>query len=162
MIPRLSMMYRNVCVSCNYRLLLLFIMSAILHAGCASITDGRTLKVSTQDLEDSQYQPQEVSRMLESLGYQWLPVHDPDLGHPAKVAEINGQYRMLFQARAVPAIHVEVNIRVNGDTLGLHVYETGHQGLSERAMHYYHELKRRLVIEYGPDNVSDSSALLTP
>jgi hypothetical protein len=137
-------------------------MTAMLHSGCSGITSGRTLKVDTRDLEGPQYQPQEVSRMFESLGYQWLPVHDPDIGHSVKAAQRDGQYRMLFQAKAVPAIRVEVHIRVDGDTLGLHLRETGSKELSDQGIQLYRELRRRLELEYGADNVTDKHPLLTP
>jgi hypothetical protein len=154
-------MSRHATVTPGY-LRLVLLVAAVFNFSCTAITGGRTLEVDTRNIEGAQYQPQEISRMLESLGYQWLPVHAPDIGHPVKVAERNGQYRMLFQAKAVPAIRVEVHIRLNGNTLGLHVYETGNKELSEPATRYYHELRQRLVLEYGMDNVTDKHPLLAP
>jgi hypothetical protein len=89
-------------------------------------------------------------------------VHDPDVGHPVKVAETNGQYRMLFQSRAVPAVRVAVHIRVNGNTLGMHIYETGRSGLGDQGMRLYRELRQRLEFEYGADKVTESLPLLSP
>lgn len=155
------MMFRRVRVLRDYRLILT-VVTAVFYTGCADITGGRTLEASTRGLEGAQYQPQEVLRMLESLGYQWLPVHDPDSGHPVRVAEIDDQYRMLLQSRTVPSVRVEVHIRVNGNTLGLHLYETGNRELSDRGKQLYRELRQRLVLEYGADNITENHPLLTP
>ena len=88
--------------------------------------------------------------------------HDPDIGHPVKVAEHNGQYRMLFQARDNTAIRVEVHIRVAGNHTGLHFYEVGNKNLGEPARAHYRKLKQRLVLEFGADNVTDNHPLLAP
>lgn len=140
----------------------LLVLAVLFQCGCATVTGGRTLEVDTGDIESIQNMPQEISRMLESLGYKWLPVHDPAIGHPVKVAEYNGQYRMLFQARNEPAIRVEVHIRVAGNHTGLHFYDTGNKELDASAQQRYHELKQRLVLEFGADNVTDNHPLLTP
>ena len=130
--------------------------------GCTTVTGGRTLKVDTGNIESIQSMPQEISRMLESLGYDWLPVHDPDIGHPVQVAEHNGQYRMLFQLRDDPKIRVEVHTRVAGNHTGLHFYDTGNKELDASARQRYHELKQRLILEFGADNVTDRHPLLAP
>jgi len=140
----------------------LLMLAALLQSGCASVTGGRTVDVDTGNLEGAQNMPQEISRMLESLGYESLPVHDPDIGHPVKIAEQNGQYRMLFQARANPAIRVEVHIRVAGNHTGLHFYDTGNKEPGAAALQYYQKLKQRLVFEFGADNVTDKHPLLAP
>ena len=140
----------------------LLMLAALLQSGCTTVTGGRTLDVDTGDLESVQNMPQEISRMLEALGYEWLTVHDPDIGHPVKVAEHNGQYRMLFQARDNTAIRVEVHIRVAGNHTGLHFYEVGNKNLGEPARAHYRKLKQRLVLEFGADNVTDNHPLLAP
>jgi hypothetical protein len=140
----------------------LLMLAALLQSGCATVTGGRTLDVDTGNLEGVQNMPQEISRMLEALGYESLPVHDPDIGHPVKIAEQNGQYRMLFQARGNPAIRVEVHIRVAGNRTGLHFYEVGNKSLGESARQHYQQLKQRLVLEFGADNVTDNHPLLAP
>lgn len=140
----------------------LLVLTALLQSGCASVTGGRTLDVDTGNLEGAQNMPQEISRMLEALGYESLPVHDPDIGHPVKIAEQNGQYRMLFQARGNPAIRVEVHIRVAGNHTGLHFYEIGNKEPGTAALQQYQKLKQRLVLEFGADNVTDKHPLLAP
>ena len=140
----------------------LLMLAALLQSGCAAVTGGRTLDVDTGHLEGAQYMPQEISRMLEALGYESLPVHDPDIGHPVKIAEQNGQYRMLFQARDYPAIRVEVHIQVVGNHTGLHFDEVGNKSLGEPARQRYQQLKQRLVLEFGADNVTDNHPLLAP
>ena len=37
--------------------------------------------------------------MLDELGYDWIPIHDPAIRQPAQVAMQYGQYRMQFQAK---------------------------------------------------------------
>jgi hypothetical protein len=140
----------------------LLLLAALFLSGCTTVTGGRTLEVDTGDIESIQYLPQEISRMMESLGYDWLPVHDPDIGHPVKVAVINGQYRMLFQARDNTAIRVETHIRVAGHHTGLHFYEVGNKDPGEPALEHYRKLKQRLVLEFGADNVTDKHPLLAP
>lgn len=140
----------------------LLMLAALLLSGCAAVTGGRTLDVDTGDLEGAQNMPQEFSRMLEALGYESLAVHDPDIGHPVKIAEQNGQYRMLFQARDNPAIRVEVHIRVAGNHTGLHFYEVGSKQPGAAALQHYQTLKQRLVLEFGADNVTDNHPLLAP
>jgi hypothetical protein len=106
--------------------------------------------------------PQEISRMLEALGYRSLTIHDPDIGHPVKIAGQHGQYRMLFEARDNPAIRIEVHIRVSGNHTGLHFYEVGNKSLGESARQRYQQLEQRLVLEFGADNVTDNHPLLAP
>jgi hypothetical protein len=140
----------------------LLLLPLLLQSACTTVTGGRTLDVDTRDLEGVQYMPQEISRMLEALGYEWLPVHDPDIGHPVKVAEYQGQYRMLFQVRDNTAIRVEVHIRVTGNHTGLHFYEVGNRDLGEPAREHYRKLRQRLVLEFGADNVTEKHPLLAP
>jgi len=140
----------------------LLILTALFQFGCATVTGGRTLDVDTGGIESVQSMPQEISRLLDELGYQWLPVHDPDIGQPIKVAEINGQYRMLFQARDNPAIRIEVHIRETGQYTGLHFYDTGNKQLDAAAQQQYRKLRDRLVLEFGPNHVTDTHPLLTP
>ena len=140
----------------------LLMLAALFQSGCTTVTGGRTLEVDTGDIEGVQYMPQEISRMLEALGYEWLPVHDPDIGHPVKVAEYQGQYRMLFQARDNTALRVEVHIRVAGNHTGLHFYEVDSKDLGAAARAHYRQLKQRLVLEFGADNVTDNHPLLAP
>ncbi|UCC55512.1 MAG: hypothetical protein JSU75_09105 [Gammaproteobacteria bacterium] len=149
------------CIASNCRPALL-ILAILFQTGCTTVTGGRTLDVDTRDLVGVQYMPQEISRMLEALGYEWLPVHDPDIGHPVKVAEYQGQYRMLFQARDNTAIRVEAHIRVAGNHTGLHFYEVGNRELGEAARGHYRKLKQRLVLEFGADNVTEKHPLLAP
>ncbi len=140
----------------------LLIVAALLQSGCGTITGGGTLDIDTADIEGTQYMPEEISRMMDSLGYDWLPVHDPNIGHPVKVAEINGQYRTLFQACDNPAIRVEVHIRIAGNHTGLYFYEAGNKNPGEPAQQRYQKHRERLVFEFGADNITDNHPLLAP
>ena len=61
--------------------------------GYAASSD-MVLKINPGDDAAIQYMPGEITAMLEDLGYVWVPVHDPAVGHGVEVAQLYGQYRM--------------------------------------------------------------------
>lgn len=100
--------------------------------------------------------------MLESLGYEQLPVRDPTTGQPVYVAEKYGEYRMLFQSSDDNNVRVNAHIDTGGGNIGLHLYEIGSKDLDESAVQLYRKLKQRLELEYGAANVSSSNPVLSP
>ena len=129
----------------------------------ACTTSGtNSLLVKTRDASRTQYLPAGFQSMLESLGYEWIPVKDPDVGHPVKIATVNEQYRMRFQARDATGIKVDVHIRQDGHSAGLYFTQDGTPSLDAEATVRLQQLRRRLEFEFGTDRVSANRPLLTP
>jgi hypothetical protein len=128
----------------------------------ACTTTGAILKVRPQHIEGTQYPPQEITRMLESLGYEQLPVRDPTTGQPVYVAEKYGEYRLLFQSSDDNNVRVNAHIGTGGGNIGLHLYVIDSKDLDKSAVQLYRKLKQRLELEYGAENISDSYSALSP
>ena len=139
-----------------------FIAVVLAVAGGCATTGGHTLLVDTREAGRSEYLPEEFERLLESLGYEWLPLTDPDIGHPVKIATVYGQYRMLFQSRHAAGIKVDVHIRQDGNSAGLHFRQDSRPSLDADAIQHYLQLRERLEFEFGPDRVSENHPLLAP
>lgn len=144
-----------------------------LAAVCVSITmlvlssacttgGANSLLVKTRDASRSQYLPSGFQALMESLDYEWIPVKDPDIGHPVKIATVNGQYRMRFQARDATGIKVDVHIRQDGHSAGLYFTQDGTPSLDAEATVRFQKLRQRLEFEFGTDRVSANRPLLTP
>lgn len=133
----------------------------LLQPGHTEAAD-RILKIDPRHVEGMQNMPSEITTMLEELGYEWLPIRDPVTGQPGKIAHQSGQYRMLFRAKAKPAVKVEVHIRIGDNVTGMYFTEVGSDEPGKAAPGYYQQLRERLVLEFGEDSVSDGSALFTP
>jgi hypothetical protein len=132
-----------------------------LVTGCTA-TGSHTLLVKTQEAANSQYLPDEFERLLDSLGYEWLPVTDPDIGHPVRVATIYREYRMKFRARDASGILIDVPIRQDGQSAGLHFYQNDNNSLGAAAVRRYQQLRERLELEFGSSRVIDKRPLLAP
>ena len=100
--------------------------------------------------------------MLESLGYEQLPVRDPTTGQPVYVAEKYGEYRLLFQSSDDDNVRVNAHIGSGGGNIGLHLYVIDSKDLDNSAVQLYRKLKQRLELEYGAENISDSHPALSP
>ena len=100
--------------------------------------------------------------MLESLGYEQLPVRDPTTGQPVYIAEKYGEYRLLFQSSEDTNVRVNAHINTGGGNIGLHIYRVDSKELDESAIQLYRKLKQRLEFEYGAANVSSSNPVLSP
>ena len=122
----------------------------------------RTLKIDTRHVTDVQFMPDEISGMLEDLGYHWVPVHDPAVGRGVKMAEQQGQYRMQFEADDAPGILVEVHIRSTNGVTGLHFRHSGSETPAATAAELFRKLKERAELEFGADNVSETHSFFTP
>ena len=100
--------------------------------------------------------------MMDILGYDRLPIRDPDTRQPVAIATVNGQYRMLFQFRENASIQVDVHIVIGHGAIGLHIYQPGNEGLDNVAVQQYDKLRQRLILQYGAEHVSDSHPAFTP
>ncbi len=130
-------------------------------SGCTT-SGSKSLLVMTRGESQSQYLPGKFESLLESLGYEWVPVKDPDVGHPVKIATVNGQYRMRFQARDASGIMVDVHMRQDGQSAGLHFTQNGGPSLDAEAVERYRQTRERLEFAFGADRVSANRPLLTP
>ncbi|MDH3970726.1 MAG: hypothetical protein OEU63_01010, partial [Gammaproteobacteria bacterium] len=102
---------------------LIMLVCALLLVGCAS--PGATLKVRPQKEAGIQYSPQEISRMMDILGYQRLLTRDPDTGKSVAIATGDGEYLMSFQLREDNSIQVAAYIVIGNGAIRLHIFQTG-------------------------------------
>lgn len=139
---------------------LLAVLFALLLVACSA--PGVLLKVKPQKDAGIQYSPQEISRMMDILGYERLLTPDPDTGRSVAIATNDGQYRMRFQFRENTSIQVKVHIVIGNGAIGLHIYQPGSKVLDSAATQQYDKLKQRLILQYGADYVSDSNPVFAP
>jgi len=132
----------------------------VLLAGCA--TPGATLQVKPRHDAGIQYSPQEITGMMEILGYEQLRVLDPDTQRSVPVATNNGEYRLLFQYKDNTSIRVDVRIIMGNGNIGLHLYQPGRDDLDDATMVQYKRLRQRLNLQYGAEHVSDRHPALAP
>jgi hypothetical protein len=128
-------------------------------SGC-STTGNTVIKVDASDLEGVQSLRQEITRMLDDLGYDWVSVRDPDFAQPVKAARHAGQWRMLFQARDRTDIRIDARFDIAGYKAYLDFHVVGVEGLDSSSETYYHKLRERLELNFGPDHVSDKTSFL--
>ncbi len=129
--------------------------------GYAASSD-KVLKINPGDDAAIQYMPGEITAMLEDLGYEWVPVHDPAVGHGVEVAQQYGQYRMQFRASDGAEITIDVHMRISDNVTGMYFHETGDEGSAVSSQGRYRKLKDRMSLEFGADNVSEGHSFLTP
>jgi hypothetical protein len=128
------------------------LVCTLLLLGCAS--PGATLKVTPQQEAGIQYSPQEISRMMDILGYQRLLTRDPDIGKSVAIATADGEYRMSFQFREDASVQVAAYIVIGNGAIRLHIYQNGSETLDSTATQQYEKLRERLVLQYGAEHVS--------
>ena len=124
--------------------------------GCAT-SGGQSLMIDTRQVPAVQYMPGEITAMLEDLGYQLIP--DPD---PVKTVERYAEYRMQFKARDAANIRIDVHIKMASNVTGLHVYQVGEKESTVATTERYRELKKRVELQFGAENVSNKHPFLTP
>ena len=145
------------CLQLYRCLLTVFVL---LLAGCAS--PGATLQVKPRHDTGIQYSPQEITGIMEILGYEQLRVLDTDTQRSVPVATNDGEYRLLFQYKDNTSIHVDVRIIMGNGNIGLHLYQPGRDNLDEAAIQQYERLRQRLTLQYGAEFVSDRHPALAP
>jgi len=138
----------------------LLAICVLLLAGCA--TPGATLQVKPRHDAGIQYSPQEITGVMEILGYRQLRVLDPDTRKSVPVATNYGEYRLLFQYKDNTSIRVDVRIVMGNGNIGLHLYQPGRDDLDDAAMVQYERLRQRLNLQYGAAHVSDRHPSLAP
>jgi len=71
---------------------------ALISQGCAT-SGGETLKIDTRNVVGIQYMPDELTRMLRELGYQWIPIVDPETDREVKTVQKQGYRQHAVRAR---------------------------------------------------------------
>ncbi len=138
--------------SVHFPLTALLAALALFLSSCS--TPGSTvLKIDAGDLQGVQSLRQEITWMLNDLGYDWVPVQDPNVSLPVQAYRHAGQWRMLFQARNRPEIKIDARFDIDGARATLRFHEIGNEGFSAESEPYYRKLRQRLVLEFGPDRV---------
>lgn len=133
--------------------LLLFAAVGLLSQGCAS-SGGETLKIDLQHVVGRQYMPDELTVMLRKLGYDWIPIFDPNTQFEVKTVQQDGEYRMHFEYVQTRQVRIDARIKVKSGFTRLHFYEPTSQTLSATSRELLQKLKKRVVLEFGETNVT--------
>jgi hypothetical protein len=142
---------------------LLFLLAAMVSLQPAIAASGtKILKIDPREVVGFQYMPDEITAMLEDLGYEWQHVADPDRGDKVKMSRQYGQYIMQFRSKRMPGIWVDVHIRTRDSVTSLHVRLEDSQTPNTVFEEAFRKLETRAGIEFGPENVKESSRLLAP
>jgi hypothetical protein len=137
------------------RLLYIFLLAVLglQLSGCAS-SGGETLEIDAHKLPGIQHVPDELTVMLRDLGYDWIPVKDPNSHLGVKTAQIDGEYRMRFEYLKTRQVRIDVRIRLKDGFTWLNMVESGSQSLSPSSVALFEKLKMRAEQEFGAVNVS--------
>jgi hypothetical protein len=137
-------------------LVALGVLMSLCFPGCAT-NAGQSLMIDARQVPAVQYMPGEITAMLEDLGYQLVP--DPD---PVKSAERYAEYRMQFKARDAASTRIDVHIKMVNNVTGLHLYQVGEKGPMPATAERYRKLRKRVELQFGAENVSDTHPFLGP
>ena len=124
--------------------------------GCAT-TEGQSLRIDARQVPAVQYMPDEITSVLEDLGYQLIP--DP---YPATTAQRHDQIRMQFRARDASGTRIDVHIQLVSKVTGLNLYRVVEGGSRVAAPERFAELKRQVELRFGAENVTETRTLLLP
>jgi hypothetical protein len=69
---------------------------------------------------------------------------------------------MQFKARDAADIRIDVHIKMVNSVTGLHLYQVVEKGSVPATAERYHELRKRVELQFGAENVSDNHPFLTP
>lgn len=139
-------MLRTLCV-------LLLGAFVVLSTGCAS-TGGETIEIDQRHVTGRQHMPDELSDMLRDLGYDWVPIPDPDSRLAVKTVQQDGEYRMRFEHVTGGQVRIDARIRRKDGFTHLHFYEPASRTLSASSMVLLQKLQQRVALEFGAANVS--------
>ena len=145
---------------CGNPVFFILMLSMLFLAGCAT-QSGHILRVDPSNVKAMQYMPDEISDVLEGLGYSWVPLVDPETKRQVKMTSVFAEYRMRYQ-NPDRSIIIDVHMRTRDNVTGLHLKQTGNTRGGRSSDEQFQRLKRRLQEVFGPENVRESSAILTP
>jgi hypothetical protein len=123
------------------------LMVFLLLAGCAS-SGGQRLTLDTRQVSAVEYLPDEVTAMLEDLGYEVMP--EPKTQRLAQSFE---NYKLQFKARDAENIRVDVDFKLNEKLTRMLLYTTNEKTPSAATLQRYQLLKARLQQEFGVDSI---------
>lgn len=144
-----------------YRTIVLLTVLILLLPAC-STTREQYLVIDDRKVTGLQNMTNEISSLMDSLGYQWLPIRDPATGQNIKIITRQGRYEMLYQARDAANIQVHIHIETTGSRTRLRVHDVGKETLGEQARQHRQELKDRLMLVFGKDSVHDRNSFFAP
>ena len=145
---------------CGNPVFFVLMLSMLFLASCAT-QSGHILRVNPSDVKALQYMPEEISDVLEELGYSWVPLVDPETKRQVKMTSVFKEYRMRYQ-NPDQSITIDVHIRNRDNVTGLHLKQTGNTRDGRSLNEQFQRLKRHLQEVFGQENVRESSAILTP
>jgi len=126
---------------------------AILLAGCTG-GSGETLKIDMQHLVGRQNMPDELTYMLRGLGYDWIPLADPNSHGGVRVIQHYNEYRMLFGHTEAKQVRIDVHIGLQNNATRLRFYEIGSSILSPSAKDLLQKLRERTAAVFGSSNIA--------
>lgn len=125
----------------------------LLSQGCAS-GGGEILKIDMKEVLGRQHMPDELTDMFRDLGYDWIPIADPNSRREVKTVQQDGEYRMRFEHVQAKQVRIDVRIRIQDGFTRLHFYEPAGQTLSASSRALLSELQQRVTMEFGAANVT--------
>ncbi len=119
----------------------------LLLSGCA--TGGiQKLVIDTSQVPAVDYLPDEVTSMLEDLGYEVIPESDAE-----RWARNFDDYKMQFKARDAENIRVDVQFTLIDRLTRLHLYDINEKTPGAATIQRFNTLKKRVEWEFGVDSV---------
>jgi hypothetical protein len=125
---------------------------ALLSLGCAS-GGGERIRIDMRNVAGHGYMPGEVTTMLQALGYDWVPIPDPNSRREVQTVQQNDEYRMQFEYLETRQVRIDVRIRRKDGLTRLHFHEPGSNTLSASSRALLERLQQRVVQEFGAPNV---------
>jgi hypothetical protein len=111
------------------------------------------IEIDTRQLVGRQNMLNEVSRMLDDLGYEHILLQSPIRDQQEPVIDMYGEHRMLYRHPEAPEIRLDVRIRIADGTTVMRFQEQGRKQLSGVAASLFRQLEHRVDAQFGRDNV---------
>jgi hypothetical protein len=114
---------------------------------CAA-SGGQRLTLDSRHVPAVGYLPDEVTAMLDDLGYEVMPESDA-----ARRAQSFDDYKLQFKARDAANVRIDVDFRLTGKLTGMHLYNIDEKTPSAATLQRHNALKTRVQQEFGVDSV---------
>ena len=119
----------------------------LLVTACAT-SGSQRLTLDTRDVPAVEYLPDEVTAMMDDLGYAVMPESDAQ-----RLVQSFDDYTLHFKARDDANIRVDVHFRLVDKLTAMHLYNTTEKSPGAATRQRYKALKQRVQQEFGADNV---------